>query len=115
MIQELADRDVIDERLISRTALKRIGTAEECADAILFLLSDASRYITSTVSLQYTVDINSRFAAASSHSRSKFHIRSSILMGGISKESFRRKYHLSPHHDVRLLLKYPMRRYNPPN
>jgi NAD(P)-dependent dehydrogenase (short-subunit alcohol dehydrogenase family) len=37
------------ERMVSLVPMQRIGTAEEVAEPILFLLSDAASYITSTV------------------------------------------------------------------
>jgi len=41
-----ADRDAASERCISRNLMKRFGTAEEIADAILYLTSYESSFVT---------------------------------------------------------------------
>lgn len=46
----LGDPQAVNERLIQRTALKRIAQPEEVSRVILFLLSDVSGYVTSSVS-----------------------------------------------------------------
>jgi NAD(P)-dependent dehydrogenase (short-subunit alcohol dehydrogenase family) len=47
MIHEtLLERDDIRSALIRNTPLRRVGTAEDIADVALFLVSDASRFIT---------------------------------------------------------------------
>ncbi|KAH8892287.1 dehydrogenase [Thozetella sp. PMI_491] len=44
----LGSREVVFDRLITRTALKRIAQPEEVSKVILFLLSDVSGYITAS-------------------------------------------------------------------
>jgi NAD(P)-dependent dehydrogenase (short-subunit alcohol dehydrogenase family) len=49
MIQGLIDRGSIDPaKLTLRIPMSRLGTAEDVADAIHFLASDAARYVTGT-------------------------------------------------------------------
>lgn len=50
LAKSLGSQEQINERLISRTALKRIAQPEEVSKVILFLLSEVSGYITGSVS-----------------------------------------------------------------
>lgn len=50
MTMGLGTSEQLEDRLVSRTALKRLGTADEVARTVVFLLSASSSYITSTVS-----------------------------------------------------------------
>jgi NAD(P)-dependent dehydrogenase (short-subunit alcohol dehydrogenase family) len=45
-IARQADRDAAIERYVSRNLMRRFGTAEEVADAVLFLSCDESSFIT---------------------------------------------------------------------
>ncbi|KAH8802546.1 3-oxoacyl-reductase [Xylogone sp. PMI_703] len=49
LAKALGSAEQINERLLSRTALKRIAQPEEVSRVILFLLSEVSGYITSSV------------------------------------------------------------------
>ncbi|KAK1772088.1 3-oxoacyl-reductase [Phialemonium atrogriseum] len=48
LAQSLGTQEQVHERLISKTALKRIAQPEEVSKVVLFLLSDVSGYITGT-------------------------------------------------------------------
>jgi NAD(P)-dependent dehydrogenase (short-subunit alcohol dehydrogenase family) len=50
LAKALGTAEQINDRLLSRTALKRIAQPEEVSRVILFLLSEVSSYITSSVS-----------------------------------------------------------------
>lgn len=50
LVKALGTAEQVNERLLARTALKRIAQPEEVAKVILFLLSDSAGYITSSVS-----------------------------------------------------------------
>lgn len=47
LTESLSDKD--RERIASRSALRRLATADDAAEAVVFLLSDAARNITGTV------------------------------------------------------------------
>lgn len=49
LAKDLGPAEMVQERLVSRTALKRMAQPEEIARCILFLLSDVSSYITASV------------------------------------------------------------------
>lgn len=49
LVKALGPADVVNDRLITRTALKRIAQPEEVSKVVLFLLSEASGYVTSSV------------------------------------------------------------------
>jgi 3-oxoacyl-[acyl-carrier protein] reductase len=51
LAKALGTAEQINDRLLSRTALKRIAQPEEVSRVILFLLSEVSSYITSSVRL----------------------------------------------------------------
>lgn len=53
LAKALGTAEQINDRLLSRTALKRIAQPEEVSKVILFLLSEVSGYITSSVSASY--------------------------------------------------------------
>lgn len=46
----LGSADVVFQRMVSRSALQRLAQPEEIARCILFLLSDASSFVTGSVS-----------------------------------------------------------------
>jgi len=48
LAKALGTAEQINDRLLSRTALKRIAQPEEVSKVILFLLSEVSGYITSS-------------------------------------------------------------------
>jgi 3-oxoacyl-[acyl-carrier protein] reductase len=50
MTMHLGTGQQLQDHLISRTALQRLGTADEVARTIVFLLSNSSSYITGAVS-----------------------------------------------------------------
>lgn len=54
LVKALGTAGQVNERLLARTALKRIAQPEEVAKVVLFLLSDSAGYITSSVSTIYT-------------------------------------------------------------
>lgn len=49
LVQALGDAQAVNDRLISRTALKRIGQPEEIAKCMIFLLSDQASYVNASV------------------------------------------------------------------
>lgn len=53
LLLDLGSRDLVHERLVTRTALGRMAEPEEIAKCILFLLSDESSYVNGSVSIFY--------------------------------------------------------------
>jgi len=50
MVRSLSDRGLLDTgRLVARTPMGRLGTAEEIGEVAVFLASEAARYITGEV------------------------------------------------------------------
>jgi NAD(P)-dependent dehydrogenase (short-subunit alcohol dehydrogenase family) len=49
LAKSLGPAEVVHERLLTRTALKRIAQPEEIVKCILFLLSDEASYVTASV------------------------------------------------------------------
>ncbi|KAJ5818588.1 dehydrogenase [Penicillium riverlandense] len=49
LAKALGPAEMVQERLVPRTALKRVAQPEEIASCILFLLSDVSSYVTASV------------------------------------------------------------------
>lgn len=49
LAKALGPAEMVQERLVTRTALKRMAQPEEIARCILFLLSDVSSYVTASV------------------------------------------------------------------
>jgi NAD(P)-dependent dehydrogenase (short-subunit alcohol dehydrogenase family) len=49
-VQALGDNQAVNDRLLVRTALKRMAQPEEICHCILFLLSDGASYVTGSVS-----------------------------------------------------------------
>lgn len=50
LVKALGDNQAVNDRLLVRTALKRMAQPEEICHCILFLLSDGASYVTGSVS-----------------------------------------------------------------
>jgi NAD(P)-dependent dehydrogenase (short-subunit alcohol dehydrogenase family) len=74
LLRKVIAKDFLDEVLLDRTPLGRLGQPEEVAEAILFLLSEGSSYITGE-----TICIDGGIICGSYYSNKK--VRESFLKG----------------------------------